>query len=122
MRILEDFLKKVTHLGFGVVAVSREKIEQKVREWTESEHLNPSESTRLVDRLVEQGEQERAELQRIVQDQVKKSLIRFGIFREDKEENEVSALQEEIQGLRDRIAELEQKLDGQSEEENRLSE
>lgn len=122
MRILEDFLKKVTHLGFGVVAVSREKIEQKVREWTESEHLNPSESKRLVDRLVEQGEQERAELQRIVQDQVKKSLIKFGIFRENKEENEVSSLQEEVQGLRDRIRELEQKLDGQSEEENRLSE
>lgn len=115
-------MKKVTYLGFGVVAVSREKIEQKVREWTESENLNPSESKHLIDRLVEQGEQERAELQCIVQDQVKKSLIKFGIFREDKDENQVGALQEEIQGLRSRIAELEQKLGNEPEEEPRLSE
>ncbi len=108
---MEDFFKKVTNFGFGVVAVSREKIEEKVREWTESEHLNASESKRLVERLVAQGEQERAELQRMVQDQVKRSLVKFGIFREDKEENQVDVLQGEIKGLRQRIAELEEKLE-----------
>jgi polyhydroxyalkanoate synthesis regulator phasin len=122
MSILEDFLKKVTHLGFGVVAVSRDKIEQKVREWTESENLNPSESRRLVDRLVEQGEQERIELQRVVQDQVKKSLVRFGIFREDKDENQVETLQEEIQGLRGRIVELEKRLEDKLDNEDQLDE
>ncbi|MCL6548545.1 MAG: hypothetical protein K6T30_06515 [Alicyclobacillus sp.] len=77
---MDELLKRLADLGLGAVSLSREKLEQKLKEWTDQKLLTPSEAKRWLDAVAERGEQERAELQRMVQDQVERTLTRLGLL------------------------------------------
>lgn len=110
MDILDELLKKVTDLGFGAFAMSREKVEQKVKEWTDSEHISPAQAKRVMQELIKQGEEERTELVHMIQDQVQKTLTKFGVVSENTGSMSAGATEEYVRRLEERIAELEQKL------------
>jgi polyhydroxyalkanoate synthesis regulator phasin len=74
-----DLLKKAVSLGFGAAIVSKEKIEQVVDELVARGELGQSESRELVDSLLAKGEEQRNNITRIVQDQVKKVLNELDI-------------------------------------------
>ncbi len=113
---MEDFLKTMTDLGIGMISIGREKLEAKIKEWTDSGQLSVADGKRLLNTLVERGEQERAELQRMIQEQVQKVLSKMGMLpkEEGSETDRINAAPvtaEYIQQLEARIAELERKLD-----------
>ncbi|MBX5437647.1 MAG: hypothetical protein IRZ33_10590 [Alicyclobacillaceae bacterium] len=80
---MDDLLKRLADLGIGAVSISRDKLEKKLKEWTDQKLLTPSEAKRWLDAVAERGEQERAELQRVVQEQVEKALTRLGLLARD---------------------------------------
>ncbi|WP_156900264.1 phasin family protein [Alicyclobacillus contaminans] len=77
---MDGWFKAVMDLGLGMAALSKEKVEQKLKEWTDAGHLSPSEARRMMNTLVERGEQERAELRRMIQEQVQSSLQKVGLL------------------------------------------
>ena len=113
---MDDLFRKIADLGIGAISLSREKVESKIKEWSDSGLLSPSESKKLLSELVERGEQERAELQRMIQEQVQKSLAKVGLLPNEAVETPnvdiqpERPLQEQIERLEKRIEELERKL------------
>ncbi|CAM3859319.1 phasin family protein [Alicyclobacillus pomorum] len=112
---MEDFLKTIADLGIGMISIGREKLEAKIKEWTDSGQLSAADGKRLLNTIVERGEQERAELQRMIQEQVQKTLSKMGVLpKEAGSETETvdpaPVTAEYIQQLEARIAELEKKL------------
>jgi polyhydroxyalkanoate synthesis regulator phasin len=74
VREMSDILKKAIALGLGLTAVSREKVEQFVEDLVAKGEVAQSESKEAVNRLIARGEEQRLEIKRMVQDQVKKIL------------------------------------------------
>lgn len=71
---MSDFMKKAIALGLGLTAVSKEKVEQFVDDLVAKGEVAQSESKEAVNRLIARGEEQRLELKRMIQDQVKKVL------------------------------------------------
>src|SRR5437660_76768 len=71
---MNDILRKALLFGFGITAVSREKIQPFVDELVEKGEMALNESKDVVNRLIARGEEQQNEIKRIVQDQVKKIL------------------------------------------------
>lgn len=65
---MADFLKNAVYLGFGVISITREKVEEMVKEWVDEGKIQPSQTNEFINRLLERGEKERAELQWFIQD------------------------------------------------------
>jgi polyhydroxyalkanoate synthesis regulator phasin len=71
---MSDILKKAIALGLGLTAVSKEKVEQFVEDLVANGEVAQSESKDAVNRLIARGEEQRLEIKRMVQDQVKRIL------------------------------------------------
>lgn len=93
---MNDLFKRMLSLGFGITAVSKEKIETLVNEWVQKGEVNSAESKELVKRLVERGEEEQRELKRVIREQLQKLLIELQV-----------ATTDDIERLEKRIAKLE---------------
>jgi polyhydroxyalkanoate synthesis regulator phasin len=76
---MSDILKKAISLGLGITAVSREKIQQFVDELVDKGEMAQTESKDVVNRLIARGEEQKEEIKRMVQDQVKKILADLNV-------------------------------------------
>lgn len=97
---MEDTLRKMVDLGVGLMSFSRDKITETAKQWAEERKLTPVQTRQLIQALLERGEQSRADLQQMVQEQVKKSMERIGI-RENHD-----ALQAELVSIRELMIQL----------------
>lgn len=107
----EDTLRKMVDFGVGLVSHSRDKIAESARQFAEDKKLTPAQTRELVQELIDRGEKGREELQKTIQDQVQKSMIRFGVRESDNAiQTELVALRVAITRMDERIQTLEQRL------------
>ncbi|AZS17688.1 phasin family protein [Paenibacillus lutimineralis] len=102
---MSDLLKKAISLGWGLTIVSKEKIEGVVDELVRRGELAPSESKQLVERLIDKGAEEQDRFKELINEQVRSVMQGMGL-----------ATVKEVEELKGRVAELENKLaeNGQS--------
>jgi polyhydroxyalkanoate synthesis regulator phasin len=79
MRKMSDLLRKAVALGLGITVASKEKVQQFVDEMVLKGELGKNESRDAVNDLISKGEEQRLELKRIVQDQVKNLLAELDV-------------------------------------------
>jgi polyhydroxyalkanoate synthesis regulator phasin len=76
---MSDLLRKAVALGLGITVASKEKVQQFVDEMVLKGELGKNESRDAVNDLISKGEEQRLELKRIVQDQVKNLLAELDV-------------------------------------------
>ncbi|HZG85667.1 phasin family protein [Paenibacillus sp.] len=77
--MISEVLKKAVALGLGVTAMSKEKAERLVEELVRKGEVRPNESQELLTRLLQRGEEERSELKKIVQEQLRNVLAELRV-------------------------------------------
>jgi len=93
--LISEVLKKAVALGLGVTAMSKEKAERLVEEMVRKGEVRPNESQELLTRLLQRGEEERTELKKIVQEQLRNVLAELRVATKD----DVERLNERLSAL-----------------------
>lgn len=93
-----EYLRKIGLLGIGIAALTKEKAEEIVNEFVEKGELSSEEGKELVKDLLKKSEEQRKELAKKIDSEVKKALKGLVVSRSD------------IQRLEKRIEKLEGKL------------
>jgi len=96
---MNDFLKKGFLLGLGAAVSGKEKLESKLKELVEENELTQEQAKTVMRNFVEKGEMKKDEWGVKQQEQTKKMVEDLGV-----------ATKEDINELRARITELEEKI------------
>ena len=91
-----DLMKKAMLIGLGLTSMTRDKVEQFAREISEDSKLSEEEGKKLVEEMVRQSDEARANMEKEVRGLVKKTMEKLNI-----------PSRTEIQNLADRIEALE---------------
>jgi len=94
--MMNELLKKAVSLGVGLTVTGKEKIEKYVDELVRTGQVGPAESTELVARLMQRGEEQQAELKRVVKEQLHQLLGELRV-----------ATKEDVERLERRLSALE---------------
>ena len=94
--MISEVMKKAIALGLGITAMSKEKAERLVEELVRKGEVKPGESQELLSRLLQRGEEERAELKTMVQEQLRAVLAELRV-----------ATKEDVERLEARLSALE---------------
>ncbi|QAV27740.1 Polyhydroxyalkanoate synthesis regulator phasin [Anoxybacillus pushchinoensis] len=95
-----SILKKGLAFGLGLALASKEQVEKLIDELVKKGELSLEESKDVIDLWKQQTEERKAELQRIVREQIKQVIDKFDLVTKD-----------ELQQLEQRIRRLEEKED-----------
>ncbi|BDG35943.1 phasin family protein [Saccharococcus caldoxylosilyticus] len=95
-----SILKKGLAFGIGLALASKEQAEKLIDELVKKGELSLEESKDIIDQWKQQTEERKAELQRIVREQIKQVIDKFDLVTKD-----------ELQQLEQRIRRLEEKED-----------
>jgi polyhydroxyalkanoate synthesis regulator phasin len=95
-----SILKKGLAFGLGLALASKEQVEKLIDELVKKGELSLEESKDIIDQWKQQTEERKAELQRIVREQIKQVIDKFDLVTKD-----------ELQQLEQRIRRLEEKLE-----------
>ena len=93
-----DLIQKTMLTGVGLVAMTREKVEELAKELTEKGKLSEKEGKELIDDLLKKYEQAKKDLDNKMEERVKKVLKKMDV-----------ATQKDIRKLEKKITHLEQK-------------
>jgi polyhydroxyalkanoate synthesis regulator phasin len=93
-----DFIKKGLALGLGLAVTSKEQVEKMVNELVKKGELSLEESKDIMDRWIQQKEERKAELQRIVGEQLKQMVDKLDLATKD----DINRLEQRIQNLEKR--------------------
>jgi polyhydroxyalkanoate synthesis regulator phasin len=93
-----SILKKGLAFGLGLALASKEQVEKLIDELVKKGELSLEESKDIIDQWKQQTEERKAELQRIVREQIKQVIDKFDLVTKD-----------ELQQLEQRIRRLEEK-------------
>jgi len=96
---MQDFLKKVFNLGLGVFAVTKEKVEEIVKELVKKGEVSQEEGKKLVNELLEKGEKSRKELEAQIEKIVKGIIEKLDLATR----KELNELKFEIEQLKDKL-------------------
>ena len=77
--ILGNLINEGVNFGFGLFAYSRDKIEQTVQKLVDQGKIERKDAQSFTHELVQTGEEQRAEVKKMVQDQVRSDLENLGI-------------------------------------------
>jgi polyhydroxyalkanoate synthesis regulator phasin len=95
-----SILKKGLAFGLGLALASKEQVEKLIDELVKKGELSLEESKDIIDQWKQQTDERKAELQRIVREQIKQVIDKFDLVTKD-----------ELQQLEQRIRRLEEKLE-----------
>jgi polyhydroxyalkanoate synthesis regulator phasin len=87
--------------GIGVMSLTKDKVEEVAQEFVEKGKLSQQEGEKLVGEILRRSEESKQEFQKQVEERVNEVLNKVDF-----------ATKSDIAGLRDEIAELKAKLDG----------
>lgn len=76
---MNELLKKALSLGVGITVASKEKLESIVDELVKKGEIAPAQSKELLSRLIEMGEEEKADIKRILRENMQKMLIELQV-------------------------------------------
>jgi polyhydroxyalkanoate synthesis regulator phasin len=85
-------------LGLGLAVTSKEQVEKMVNELVKKGELSLEESKDIMDRWIQQKEERKAELQRIVGEQLKQMVDKLDLATKD----DINRLEQRIQNLEKR--------------------
>jgi len=94
-----DMLKKALFTGVGMVAMSREKVEEWAKNFAKEASFAEEEGKKFVDEVLKQSEEARKTLEQQVDRLAKSAMERFGMH-----------TKEEVDELKKKIEDLERKL------------
>ena len=77
--ILGNLINEGVNFGFGLFDYSRDKIEQTVQKLVDQGKIERKDAQSFTHELVQTGEEQRAEVKKMVQDQVRSDLENLGI-------------------------------------------
>ena len=97
---MKDLLKKSMLAGLGFAVVSKEKIEESVRELIEKGTISEQEGRKLVHEMIGNAEKAKGDMEKMVDKYVEKALNRMDIVRKS-----------DLQELQDSIADIQRRLD-----------
>jgi len=90
---MNDMIKKMIFTGIGLAAVSKEKIEESVKEMITKGNLTEQEGIKFVEEMSGYSEKARVELEKQVNGYVEKAIDRLGLVRKkDLEEIQTTVL------------------------------
>ena len=98
---MKSLLEKSLVLGLGTFSLTKEKAEKFLRDLEERGEVTATEGKKLLNELMEKGEQEKIALQDTIQHQVGEIMKNLGYIRK-----------EEYSNLEERVKELEARLSG----------
>ena len=96
---MQDFLKKVFNLSLGVFSVTKEKIEEIVKELVKKGEVSQEEGKKLVNELLEKGEKTKKELEAQMEKIVKGIIERLDLATR----KELNELKSEIEQLKEKL-------------------
>ena len=97
---MKELLKKSMLAGLGLVVVSKDKIEESIRELIEKGNISEQEGKKLVQEMVGNAEKAKGDFEKMVDKYVDKALSRMDIVKKS-----------DLQELQDSIADIQQRLD-----------
>ncbi len=97
---MKDLLKKSMLAGLGLVVVSKDKIEESIRELIEKGNISEQEGKKLVQEMIGNAEKAKGDFEKMVDKYVDKALSRMDIVKKS-----------DLQELQDSIADIQQRLD-----------
>ena len=89
---MSDMIKKMIFTGIGLAAVSKEKVEDSVKEMIAKGNLTEQEGRKFVDEMTGYSEKARGELEKQVNGYVEKAIDRMGLVRKSDIEEIQSAV------------------------------
>ena len=92
-----DLMKKAMLIGLGLTSMTRDKIEQFAKEISEDSKLSEEEGKKLVEEMVRQSDDARANMEKEVRGLVRKTLERLNI----PSRTEMKDLADRIEALED---------------------
>jgi polyhydroxyalkanoate synthesis regulator phasin len=93
---MSDLIKKMIFTGIGLAAVSKEKIEDSVKEMITKGNLTEQEGRKFVEEMTGYTEKARGDLEKQVNEYVEKAINRLGLARK-RDLEEIQAAVEAIQ-------------------------
>lgn len=97
---MKELIKKTMMTGIGLAAVSKEKIEELVKEMIEKGNMTEQEGSKLVQEMVGYAEKTKGDLEKQVDKYIEKALDRMDIARK----SDIKELQTAIKEIQDRLA------------------
>jgi polyhydroxyalkanoate synthesis regulator phasin len=94
-----DLLKKTLLTGVGVVALTKEKIEEVAKEFVEKGKITEQEGKTLVEDLLARSEESRKEFQNQIEEKVESVMQKMNLARQ----SEVDTLKAEFEELRNTL-------------------
>jgi len=108
--MVSDLMKRWMIAGLGLAVLTKEKVEEMVQELVRVGEVDGEESKQVARSLLKAAEEQRDELKRLVEQQVKRILAGAGMVTRD----EYTALEERVKALEARFAEPAQPAAGPS--------
>ena len=96
---MNDLIKKGFYLGLGATLASKEKAEKYIKEFVKSGELAPNEAKKILEELSAKGKDKQESWNESMRSELKSSIQKLGFV-----------TQEEFDALKDRLNELEEKL------------
>ena len=109
---MKDMLKKSLAFGLGLAVTSKEQIEKTVDELVKKGEIAPEESRRVINQMLERGEEERVKLMNLIKEQVEHVQKDMNLVSKD----ELKALNQRLVDLEARVEMLEQQKEEQGNE------
>lgn len=103
IEIMEETIKKIFYTGIGAAVLSKEKMEKWAQDWSDKSKEKEEVGKKFFDDLSEESSKAAHELKDNVKTYVKELLEKSGL-----------ATQEEVESLKSRITDLENKLKGEA--------
>jgi polyhydroxyalkanoate synthesis regulator phasin len=99
-----DLVKKVMFTGIGVLSLSKDKVEEVVREYIDKGKLSEQEGEKLVAELLKKSEESRAELKKQIEEQVQAVLKKMDCV----SKSDLAELKAELLEIKAKVELLEQ--------------
>ncbi|HKJ65789.1 MAG TPA: hypothetical protein VJ969_10320 [Desulfopila sp.] len=97
---MKELFKKSMLAGLGLVVVSKDKIEESIREMIEKGNISEQEGRKLVQEMIGNAEKAKGDFEKMVDRYIDKALSRMDIVKKS-----------DLQELQDSIADIQQRLD-----------
>ncbi len=100
-----EFIKKAMFTGIGLASITKDKIEEVAKEFVDQGNLTEQEGRKLVKEMMDYSEKSRTELEVQIEKNIEKAISKLDLARKS-----------DVEELRDRIQELQKKVEGGKEE------
>jgi polyhydroxyalkanoate synthesis regulator phasin len=100
-----DLIKKAMFTGAGIVALTKDKLEEIGQDFVEKGRLSEQEGKKFIDELIKRSDESKEAIRRQIDDRIREALQKVDIARS----SEMEELKAQIKELQEALREKEQK-------------